>query len=887
MSDMMLTKKPALIKSAPLSVKVPPHSVDAERSVLGGLMLDSRAWDQVADKLVEDDFYRSEHRLIFRAMARLMEDDQPIDVLTVAENLRERNEHDQVGGDVYLFELANNTPSIANITAYADIVRERSVLRQLINAANDIANNAFNAQGRDVVELLDAAERSVFSISEQGARGSGPVNIKEYLAKTMDRIDTLFHSNNPITGMPTGYHDFDNMTSGLQPADLVIVAGRPSMGKTTLATNFAEHVAIKSRQPVVIFSMEMPGEAVVMRLLSSLCRIDQLRIRTGKLSDEDWPRISATVSMLSDAPLFIDDTPALSPAEMRARSRRLAKEHGQLGLIVVDYLQLMQVPGSSENRTAEISEISRSLKGLAKELHVPVVALSQLNRGLEQRTDKRPVMSDLRECVTGDTLVWLSTGERLPIRDLVGQQPHVFAMDESEKIITSYCDKVWHVGKKPVFEVHLASGRAIKATKEHRLYGAQGWTTLGELKVGDRLAIARKLPEPKNVVTWRDELVILLGHLIGDGSYLTHQPLRYTNQTKENLDAVSHAVQTVFGVTPKMYARDNWQQLVISGNGNRWQPAGVNKWLRDLKIYNQRSYEKRIPQEAFKLSNRQVALLLKHLWATDGTIYTRPAGSKGSHVIQYATNSVGLANDVAALLLRLGIVARIQQAKQGKYLPCYHVKISGVEHMRGFLEIVGGFGPRAAQATLLSSTLQFVEANTNTDTIPTEIFAQIKNIMQEQGISQRRMASMRGTSYGGTAHFNFSPSREVMAHYADLLNDETMKMKSANDLFWDRIVSILPLGEEDVYDLTVPGVANWFADGIVTHNSGAIEQDADLIVFIYRDEVYNENSPDKGTAEIIIAKQRNGPIGKVRLTFMGQYTCFENFTRSTGYEPGY
>lgn len=379
------------------TVKIPPHSIEAEQSVLGGLMLDNRAWDQIADRVRESDFYRHDHRLIYRVMAKLSEQSKPLDVLTVSESLRELHELDNAGGEVYLFELANNTPSVANIVAYADIVRERSVLRQLIATANEIAGHAFNPEGRSSVELLDLAEREVFAISEQGARVGGPVNVKDYLATTMDKIDTLFHSSNPITGIPTGYHDFDEMTSGLQPSDLVIIAGRPSMGKTTYAMNIAEHVAIKSKLPTLIFSMEMPGDAIVMRLLSSLCRIDQLRIRTGKLEDEDWPRISSTVSMLSDTPLFIDDTPALSPAEMRARARRLAKEHGQIGLIVVDYLQLMQVPGFSENRTAEISEISRSLKSLAKELKVPVIALSQLNRGLEQRADKRPVMSDLRE----------------------------------------------------------------------------------------------------------------------------------------------------------------------------------------------------------------------------------------------------------------------------------------------------------------------------------------------------------------------------------------------------------------------------------------------------------------------------------------------------------
>ncbi|MCC2666931.1 MAG: dnaB [Gammaproteobacteria bacterium] len=379
------------------TVKLPPHSIEAEQSVLGGLMLDNRAWDIIADRIRENDFYRHDHRLIYSVIATLSKQNKPVDCLTVTELLKELRELENAGGEIYLYELANNTPSVANIAAYADIVRERSVLRQLIATANDIAGSAFNPQGRNSTELLDAAEQRVFAISEQGARVGGPANIKEFLTKTMDRIDTLFQSNDPITGVSTGYHDFDDMTSGLQPSDLVIIAGRPSMGKTMLATNIAEHVAIKMRMPVLIFSMEMPGEAIVMRLLSSLCRIDQLRIRTGKLLDEDWPRMTSTVSMLSDAPFFIDDTPALSPAELRARARRLAKEQGQLGLIIVDYLQLMQVPGSNENRTAEISEVSRSLKSLAKELQVPVIAISQLNRSLEQRADKRPVMSDLRE----------------------------------------------------------------------------------------------------------------------------------------------------------------------------------------------------------------------------------------------------------------------------------------------------------------------------------------------------------------------------------------------------------------------------------------------------------------------------------------------------------
>lgn len=379
------------------ALKVPPHSIEAEQSVLGSLMIDNQAWEKVADRLQEKDFYRIEHRVIYRTLVELAQRNSPFDVITLTAALKNANELTNIGGEIYLFELTRNTPTAANVNAYADIVLERSVLRQLIDISTEITSTAFAPTGRTSAELLDEAERKVFQIASQKGRGSGPTSIADLLAKTVDRIDTLFHAGESITGLSTGYHDLDQMTSGLQPADLVVVAGRPSMGKTAFAINMAEHAAIKNNKPVLIFSMEMPGDALAMRMMSSLGRIDQHKIRTGKLEDDDWPRITSTVSMLSEAKMFIDDTPALTPGEVRARARRVAREHGQLSLIVIDYLQLMQVAGFKENRTTEISEISRSLKALAKELNVPVVALSQLNRGLEQRTDKRPIMSDLRE----------------------------------------------------------------------------------------------------------------------------------------------------------------------------------------------------------------------------------------------------------------------------------------------------------------------------------------------------------------------------------------------------------------------------------------------------------------------------------------------------------
>ena len=379
-------------------LKRPPHSGEAEQAILGGLMLENQVWDKISEKVCETDFYRTEHRILFRAILALATKNQPFDVVTLLDNLKSNNVLDDAGGEAYLFELANNTPSVANVSAYADIVREKSVQRQLISVATDIADSAYNPGSRDLTELLDFAESKVFAIAEQTPSDGGPEIIKSILVRAVEKIDALYHNGDALTGLSTGLKDLDERTSGLQPSDLIIVAGRPSMGKTTFAMNIAEHAAIQSNKPVVVFSMEMPGDSLAMRMMSSLGRIDQHRIRSGKLNDDDWPRITSAVHMLSEAPLFIDDTAALSPAELRARARRLMKEHGQLGLIVIDYLQLMKVPGSkSDNRTAEISEISRSLKSLAKELKVPVIALSQLNRGLEQRADKRPVMSDLRE----------------------------------------------------------------------------------------------------------------------------------------------------------------------------------------------------------------------------------------------------------------------------------------------------------------------------------------------------------------------------------------------------------------------------------------------------------------------------------------------------------
>ncbi|NSY35523.1 replicative DNA helicase [Pseudoalteromonas sp. JC28] len=382
------------------TLKVPPHSIEAEQSVLGGLMLDNEAFDRVAELVVSHDFYTRTHKLIFEAMEKLVELSQPIDLITISENLEKNNQLETIGGFSYLAEIAKNTPSAANIDAYASIVRERAVVREMISVANEIAEAGFNPEGRDSHELLDLAESKVFKIAEQRTKSTeGPQSIHSILEKTVDKIEELYQSpQDGVTGVSTGYGDLDKMTAGLQPSDLIIVAARPSMGKTTFAMNLAEHAAMTQDKPVLIYSLEMPSEQIMMRMLASLGRINQTKVRTGQLDDDDWARLSSTMGLLMEkGKMYIDDASGLTPTDVRSRARRIARDHGGISMIMVDYLQLMRVPSLSDNRTLEIAEISRSLKALAKELQCPVIALSQLNRTLEQRADKRPVNSDLRE----------------------------------------------------------------------------------------------------------------------------------------------------------------------------------------------------------------------------------------------------------------------------------------------------------------------------------------------------------------------------------------------------------------------------------------------------------------------------------------------------------
>ncbi|MCH2043507.1 MAG: replicative DNA helicase [Saprospiraceae bacterium] len=655
---------------------------------------------------------------------------------------------------------------------------------------------------------------------------------------------------------------------------------------TSFTMAVARNAAIDFNKGVAFFSLEMSSVQLVNRLISMETEIASEKLRQGRLEEYQWQQLYAQTERLSNVPIYIDDTPGISVFELRAKCRRLKMQY-DIQLIVIDYLQLMTVGSDSSkgNREQEISTISRSLKGLAKELSVPVIALSQLSRAVETRGgSKRPQLSDLRECVTGDTRVQLSDGRLIRIDQLLHQQPKVWSIDnQKQKIQSDYSDLVWKVGKKPVYKICLASGRYIQATGEHRLLGADGWVTVDKLEVGQRLSIARFVPEPEKTVYVDENKLIVLAHLIGDGSYLKGQPLRYTTATESHSEVVRSAAQKAFGVTVNRHEskKGTWHQLVFSGNGNRWRPAGINAWFREIGIFDQRSVEKQIPDCVFQLNNEQLALFLRHLWATDGTIFT-PKTENTSSRINFATNSRILAEDVAQLLLRFSIVARIRTVNQGEhYKPMYSVEISGTPQQLEFLDKIGAFGAKEEQAIRLYKYLKNKKSNTNADTIPTQIFDLVKDKMKEQGISQRKIASLRGTAYGGSSHFKYAPSRGVLTQYADILDDDELYTWASSDLYWDKIIEIEPIGEEEVYDLTVLSNHNWIANGIISHNSGAIEQDADIVSFIYRPEYYQiledeEGNSLKGIGEIIIAKHRNGSLDTVRLKWDGQFARFSN-----------
>jgi replicative DNA helicase len=632
---------------------------------LGAVLLDERHLHAllVEQQLRPEHFYREQHGTVFAAMIELYEGDRKIDHLTVAETLRQRAKLEEVGGPEAIEELAGWVPAAGHARDYGRIVREHAQMRALLTASYEIQASVLSREA-PARELVERAERSMLEVAHYG-RQKKIRAIADILHDETDKLHRLSIAKTALTGTPSGFKDVDDKTGGFQPGNLIVVAARPSMGKSALICNFAENAALEGHA-VALFSLEMSESELAQRFVASQARIKGDDLRRGRVPEHRWPKILDACQRLAQAPLFIDDSSDTGVLEVRAKSRRLHHQiEGGLGMIIVDYLQLMRHEGRVESRVEQVGQISRGLKSLARELHIPVIALSQLSRAVEHRGgDKKPILSDLRECVTGDTPVLLADGCRLPIRELVGTTPDVLALDERHRVVRAQSDAVWAIGRRPVFKLRLASGRTLRATADHRVLAGSGWRRLSKLQAGDRAAVARRLPEP---------------------------------------------------VEPE-----------------RW------------------------PEDAARARGR---------------------------------------------------------------------------------------------------------------------------------ISQRAMVLSRGVSCSGAGNLSFAPARAVIASYAEVLQSPApARVQSPaladvadSDFFWDRVVAVDEDGAEDVFDLTVPGPASWLADGIVSHNSGQVEQDSDLVMFIYREEYYDKESERPGEADIIIAKHRNGPVGDVVLTFQKEYPKFSNY----------
>jgi replicative DNA helicase len=679
----------------------------------------------------------------------------------------------------------------------------------------------------------------------------------------------------PVTSVPVRCIEVDS-------ADRLYLAGESMIPthNSTLGLDIVRTAAIRHNLAAVIFSLEMSKTEITMRLLSAEAGIQLQHMRKGTMREDDWTRLASTMGRVSDAPLFIDDSPNMSLMEIRAKCRRL-KQRDNLKLVVIDYLQLMSSGKKVESRQQEVSEFSRALKLLAKELEVPVVAISQLNRGPEQRTDKRPQMSDLREsgCLTAETRVLRAdTGAEVSLADLLvtGETDvPVWSLDESLRYVRRHLTRVFSTGIRPVFRLTLASGKKVRATENHPFLTYAGWRALGELRTGDRLAVPRHVPAPEEFNPWEDEQVILLAHMLGDGSMLPRQPLRYASVDEENLAAVSAAALT-FGVVAVRddypVARCTTLRMAAPLQATHGRRNPIVQWLDDVGVYGLRSHEKFVPEGIFHVSKRQIALFLRHIWATDGSVTINKNGRSGS--VCYASTSRRLVDDLSRLLLRFGISTRVRTTRKVGYRPGYTIDISGADSQRRFLQEIGVHGRRGTAAERLSAVIATRRPTTTSTPSPLRCGTPSGRSWPTAGSPPAPSTKRSVFSTTDRRSTVLSPSRERLGRVAAVLDSAQLELYAVNDVLWDAVVSIEPDGIEEVFDATVAGGHNFVANGIAVHNS--IEQDSDVVILLHREEAYERESPRAGEADLIVAKHRNGPTDTIVLAFQGHYSRFTN-----------
>ncbi|OBK76828.1 replicative DNA helicase [Mycobacterium sp. 1274761.0] len=651
---------------------------------------------------------------------------------------------------------------------------------------------------------------------------------------------------------------------------------------STLGLDFLRSCSIKNRLASVVFSLEMSKSEIVMRLLSAEAKIKLADMRSGRMSDDDWTRLARRMSEISEAPLYIDDSPNLTMMEIRAKARRL-KQKADLRLVVVDYMQLMTSGKKVESRQQEVSEFSRHLKLLAKELELPVVAISQLNRGPEQRTDKKPMLSDLREsgCLTADTrILRADNGAEVTFGELMrtGERPLVWSLDDRKRMVARPMTNVFPSGRKEVFKVRLASGRQVEATGNHPFMSLDGWTALEDLNLGDRVAVPRRVPEPVNTHRLQDDEVILLAHMIGDGSCVKNQPIRYASIDELNLAAVANAAKH-FGVTAlrddDAVARVSTLRLPAPYRLTHGKRNPIAAWLDELGLFGKRSYDKFVPREVFALPNDQVALFLNHLWATDGSVSWDAKHGQGR--IYYASTSRQLVDDVAGLLARVGVFGRIKRTLKAGYRDCWHLYIYGGENQLRFLRQVGVNGMKALAVREVIVNLEVKARNTNLDTVPKAVWDQVRGALAERQMTHRQFAAAMGTKFCGSTMWKHAPSRARLHRAAALLEDNVLHDLATNDVFWDQIVEVTSIGEQDVYDGTVSGTHNFVANLVSLHNS--LEQDADMVILLNRPDAFERDDPRGGEADLIIAKHRNGPTKTITVAHQLHLSRFTNMAR--------
>lgn len=865
--------------------KVPPQDLDAEAAILGAILLHPEAADEVAQSLKPDMFYKKANSLIYETLLTLRNQGKPLDQIILKGELQTRGLLEEVGGVSYIAELVDAVPSAANAAYYANIVSEKSLLRNLISTSAEIQNEAFSSV-ESTDKILDSAEQRFFAVTQRRISTSAqPISVA--ITEVFDHLRNMREGTNK-RGIPSGFGLLDDMTHGFHPGELTILAARPSMGKTSLALSFIRNMCLYEGKAAAFFSLEMPQLQVAANLICNVAQVDSRQLRGGYVRRDDEVRLMDAAELLSEARIYIDDCPALSTMELRAKGRRLKAQY-DINAIVIDYLQLMTGSGNSrDGRQVEVSEISRMLKALARELDIPVISLAQLSRKVEERPDHKPRMSDLREsgCLTGDSMITLAdSGERVPIRDLVGKDGfHVWALNtETYKIEKAKVSRSFSTGTKKVFRLTTALGKSIRATGNHKFFTIEGWKRLDELEEREHLALPRSLEQPDQATISESELA-LLGHLIGDGCTLPRRTIQYTTRETDLAELVSNLAKQVFDseVAPHQKRERDWIQVYIPTtrkitHGVR-NPVSV--WIEEFGLWGKRSYEKFVPEKVFKQPRASIAVFLRHLWATDGCIRLRKVSERHYPAVYYASSSQKLASDVQALLLRLDIRSRLKRVPQkAKGRDQYHVVLSGREDLLAFAERVGAVGEYKCQALReLVQHLESREANTNRDVIPKSVWQnEVVPILQDVGMSQRHFQSKLGMSYCGMTLYKTNLSRERAGRVAEVIDSTALKSLSESEVYWDRITQIEEDGVEEVFDLTVPGPHNFVANDLIVHNS--IEQDADVILLLYRAEYYRpEDESVKGLGQIVVSKNRNGPTGEVNVGFQRQYTRFDNLS---------